>query len=145
MFELELVRMPKSLNSAWFGLIIQSSQARASYQAQTQAQLRLFSLGSKKIALSNVYITKNQVNKYTYIYIYIYIKYNIIYSFYHASNNYDQNLFKLQLCIIKSIHHHLLSIASVIVQNTIFTSTFIIHTTIIFTNLNKLTFQNIYE
>ena len=44
MFKLELVIKYKSLSSAWLGLIHQSSQARAQYQAQTQAQYHAFEL-----------------------------------------------------------------------------------------------------
>ena len=44
MFKLELIIKYKSLSSAWFGLINWSSQARAQYQAQTQAQYHVFEL-----------------------------------------------------------------------------------------------------
>ena len=44
MFKLKLIIKYKSLSSAWFGLINWSSQARAQYQAQTQAQYHVFEL-----------------------------------------------------------------------------------------------------
>ena len=86
--------------------------------------------------------SKTNIHTYIHIYIYIYI-YNILIlsCFYHPW----LELFTLQLYIIKSTHHHLLSIAWVTIQNTIFTSIFVIRITIIFTNLNKLRFQNIDE
>ena len=44
MFKLKLIIKYKSLSLAWFGLINWSSQVRAQYQAQTQAQYHVFEL-----------------------------------------------------------------------------------------------------
>ena len=130
------MRVSKSLSLAW---LIRQAKLELNIKLKLELKSSFLAWDPKKIASSNAYITKNQVN------IYIIIIIIIIYSFYHSSNTRDRKLFKLQFYIIKSIHHHSLSIAWVIVQNTIFTSTFVIRATIIFTNLNKLTFQNIYE
>ena len=52
-----------------------------------------------------------------------------------------KNCLNYNFILLNSSIHNSLSIAWVIIQNTIFTSTFVICATIIFTNLNKLTFQ----
>ena len=52
-----------------------------------------------------------------------------------------KNCLNYNFTLLNSSIHNSLSIAWVIIQNTIFTSTFVIFATIIFTNLNKLTFQ----
>ena len=52
-----------------------------------------------------------------------------------------KNCLNYNFTLLNSSIHNSLSIAWVIIQNTIFTSTFVICATIIFTNLNKLTFQ----